>query len=120
MAEAFNVTGKTDLLVRHEGQNLFIGECKFWSGAKGFIETVEQLFGYQAWRDTKLAVVMFVKERDLTSIVAKARLALEEHEHFVTWTDAAMETELRCTVSWAGDDRRHADLNVFFVHTPEA
>ena len=118
MAEAFNVVGKTDLLVRHDGQNLFIGECKFWSGAKGFIETVEQLFGYQAWRDTKLAVVMFVKERDLTSVVTKARTALEQHPQFVKWADAATETELRCTVSWAGDDRRLVDLNVFFVHTP--
>lgn len=119
VAEAFNVTGKTDLLVRHDGQNLFIGECKFWSGPKGFIETVEQLFGYQAWRDTRLAVGMFVKERDLTSIVTKARAALEEHDQFVEWADAATETELRCTVSWAGDDRRRADLNVFFVHTPQ-
>lgn len=120
VAEAFNVSGKTDLLVRHDGQNLFVGECKFWSGPKGFIDTVDQLFGYQAWRDTKLAVVMFVRERDLTSIVAKARFALEQHEQFVEWGDAATDTELRCTVTWAGDDRRHADLNVFFVHTPDA
>ena len=28
-AEAFNVVGKTDLLVRYEGQNLFVGECRF-------------------------------------------------------------------------------------------
>jgi hypothetical protein len=34
-AEAFNVSGKTDILIRHaEGKNLFIGECKFWEGAK--------------------------------------------------------------------------------------
>jgi len=119
VAEAFNVSGKTDLLVRHDGQNLFVGECKFWSGAKGFIETVDQLFGYQAWRDSKLAVVMFVRERDLTSIVAKARSALEQHQQFVEWGAAATETELRCTVTWAGDERRFAELNVFFVHTPD-
>jgi hypothetical protein len=119
-AEAFNVSGKTDILVRHpEGRNLFIAECKFWSGRKGFKETIDQLFRYMAWRDTKLAIVMFVREKDLTAVVEKARSALEQHPHFVEWRDAAGETEVRATVSWPGDDRRHADLNVFLVHTPE-
>lgn len=118
-AEAFNVGGKTDILVRHsEGKNLFIAECKFWEGPKGFIATVDQLFGYTGWRDTKLAVVMFVREKGLTDVVEKAHEALAEHEQFVEWRYAADETELRATMSWPGDERRHADLNVFFVHTP--
>jgi hypothetical protein len=37
-AEAFNVTGKTDILLKWEGQNLFIAECKIWRGAKSFTE----------------------------------------------------------------------------------
>jgi hypothetical protein len=119
-AEAFNVSGKTDLLVRHpEGKNLFIGECKFWEGAKGFAETVDQLFRYAGWRDTKLAVVMFVREKGLTAVVEKAREALAEHEQFVGRGEEVNETELRATMSWPGDERRHADLNVFFVHVPE-
>ena len=52
-AEGFNFGGKTDILIRHEGRNLFIAECKFWSGQKGFTETLDQLFGYQAWRDLR-------------------------------------------------------------------
>jgi hypothetical protein len=118
-AEAFNVSGKTDILVRHpEGRNLLIGECKFWGGAKSFSETIDQLFGYRAWRDTKLAVVMFVREKDLTSVVEKARETLAAHPQFVEWRDAATETELRAKMSWPGDERQYADLNVFFVHTP--
>ena len=115
-AEAFNVAGKTDILIRHDDRNLFIAECKFWSGAKGFRETIDQLFGYRAWRDTKLAIVMFVREKDLTSIVEKAREELAAHPQFVAWATAATETELRARVSWPGDDRRVADLNVFLVH----
>lgn len=119
-AEAFNVGGKTDILVRHpEGKNLFIGECKFWEGVKGFSGTVDQLFRYAGWRDTKLAVVMFVREKGLTAVVEKARNALAEHGQFVRWREAAGETELRATMSWPGDEQRHADLNVFFVHVPE-
>jgi hypothetical protein len=117
-AEAFNQTGKTDILVRHEGDNLFIGECKFWSGPQGFADTIDQLFGYTGWRDTKLAIVMFVRQRGLTDIIEKARETLEGHERLVGWRDVAAENELRATMSWPGDERRHAYLNVFFIHLP--
>jgi hypothetical protein len=117
-AEAFNVSGKTDILIRYEGKSLFIGECKFWSGAKSFTDAIDQLFGYASWRDTKLALIVFVRETGLTEIIEKGREALAAHPQFVSSAEAAAETELRATVSWPGDERRHADLNVFFVHTP--
>lgn len=117
-AEAFNVNGKTDILVRYENQNIFIAECKFWSGAKSFTDTIDQLFRYTAWRDTKLALIVFVHEKDLTSILEKGRDALREHPQFVESEDAASETELRAKMSWPGDERRFSDLNVFFVHIP--
>jgi hypothetical protein len=117
-AEAFNFEGKTDILIRHDERNLFIAECKFWSGAKGFTDTIDQLFRYAAWRDTKLAIIMFVREKDLTSIIEKARNAFSEHPQFAESVQAVSETELRAKMSWPGDDRRYADLNVFFVQIP--
>jgi hypothetical protein len=65
-----------------------------------------------------LSIVMFVGERGLTEIVEKARGTLQEHPQFVSWKDAGAETELRAVVSWRGDEHRNADLNVFFIHTP--
>jgi hypothetical protein len=118
-AEAFNVSGKTDILIRHKGRNIFIAEGKFWGGAKAFGEAIDQLLGYAAWRDTKLALVVFVRERDLTSIIERAREALGQHTQFVESKEAASETELRATMSWPGDERRHADLNVFLIQVPE-
>ena len=118
-AEAFNFQGKTDVLIRHDNQNLFIAECKFWTGPKGFADTVDQLFRYRAWRDTKLAIVMFVRERDVTALGDKARDTLAAHPQFVRWEeDTSHELELRATVSWPGDDRRHATLTVFLASTP--
>jgi hypothetical protein len=116
-AEAFNVDGKTDILIRYEHKSLFIAECKFWQGAKGFTDAIGQLFGYASWRDTKLALIIFVREKGMTEIVEKGRSALAAHPQFVAWETAVGDTELRAIMSWPGDDRRHADLNVFFVHT---
>jgi hypothetical protein len=64
---------------------------------------------------------MFVRERDLTTIVEKARQTLADHPQFIEWADGdggQTETELRATVSWSGDDQRRADLAVFLVHLP--
>lgn len=119
-AEAFNNEGKTDILIRHEGRNLFICECKIWSGPEGFNDAIDQLFRYTGWRDTKLALVVFVREKGLTGILGKARATLEAHPQFVALKTVAEETELRARMRWPGDDQRLADLNVFFVHTPKA
>lgn len=53
--ETFNKTGKTDILLRHERSNVFIAECKFWTGKKGLLNTITQLLGYLTWRDSKAA-----------------------------------------------------------------
>ncbi|MFL6304375.1 MAG: hypothetical protein ACJ72H_12630, partial [Candidatus Sulfotelmatobacter sp.] len=53
--ETFNFQGKTDILIRDQGQNIFIAECKFWGGAKQSFETVDQILSYLSWRDTKAA-----------------------------------------------------------------
>lgn len=119
-AEAFNNEGKTDILIRHEGRNLFICECKFWTGAEGFREAIDQLFRYAGWRDTKLAIIIFAREKGLTTLLKKAKATLGRHPQFVAWKQAAEETELRATMHWPGDEERLADLNVFFVHTPQA
>jgi len=119
-AEAFNNEGKTDILIRYEGKSLFICGCKFWTGPEGFTDTIYQLFRYVGWRDTKLAIVMFVREKALTTILKRARTTLGRHPQFVAWATAAGETELRATMHWPGDDERLADLNVFFVHMPQA
>ena len=40
--ETFNFTGKTDILIRVQDRNIFIGECKFWGGEKAFLDTITQ------------------------------------------------------------------------------
>jgi len=51
--ETVDGNGKTDILIRHQDRNAFIGECKFWHGPKRFGEAIDQLLGYTVWRDTK-------------------------------------------------------------------
>lgn len=41
--ETFNKSGKTDILLRHAGKNVFIAELKFWRGGKAYLDTISQL-----------------------------------------------------------------------------
>ena len=69
--ETFNYQGKTDIIIKYNGQNLFVGECKFWKGPKGYTETIDQLLKYITWRDTKAAIFVFCKDVDPSVPVQK-------------------------------------------------
>lgn len=80
--ETFNGVGKTDILIRHKNANAFIAECKFWKGQKKMQEAIDQLLGYVTWRDTKTAVLLFSKQPDLSTVLAKADEAVKQHKNF--------------------------------------
>ena len=76
--ETFNASGKTDILIRSEGRNIFIAECKFWRGSKVFNEAIDQLLGYLTWRDSKCALFVFNKTKDSSAILQKMHEAMQE------------------------------------------
>jgi hypothetical protein len=80
--ETFNKIGKTDILIQNQqGENVFIAECKVWSGEGDVQPAVDQLFDrYVTWRDEKLALIIFNKSvRGFSAIIAKAIDALQNH-----------------------------------------
>lgn len=80
--EVFNGTGKTDLLVREADRNIFIGECKFWRGPKTITDTLDQLLSYLTWRDTKAALLLFIRGQNKTDVIEKALARFKEHPGF--------------------------------------
>lgn len=117
-AEAYNKSGKTDILIRVEDRNIFIAECKRWAGDKAAVEALDQLLGYTTWRDSKLALIFFVNRKDIKAVVEKARTILSGHASFARWLEPEDEGELKCALTWPDDPDRSAELAVFFVHLP--
>jgi len=117
-AEVFNKSGKTDLLLRVQDNNAFIGECKWWSGVKDLGRALDQLYGYSTWRDSRLALIFFVAARDPAAIVIKARETLAARREFDGWAPNEYDTELRCRIRWPDDASRTATLTVLFFHLP--
>ncbi|WP_214324865.1 hypothetical protein [Nonomuraea sediminis] len=70
--ELFNGAGKTDILIRERDRNVFIGERKVWDGAQTVTHAIDQLLGYLVWRDTKAALLMFIRTKDVTATIQSA------------------------------------------------
>ncbi len=121
VGEAFNYQGKTDILVAHQGRNLFIAECKFWKGPKGFTETVDQLLGYTCWRDTKTAIILFNKNKNFTKVLDQIEPIVEDHPSHVRTLKRPEEAEFGFVLRQPNDSERHLTLTVmaFDVPSPE-
>lgn len=117
--ETFNSTGKTDILIRHENSNVFIAECKFWTGQKGYLETITQLLGYLTWRDSKSAVIMFVQNKDLSSVLQTAKEVTPNHSNYLGFVDKKEDTWFNYRFHINDDPNREVKLAVLFFHIPE-
>lgn len=109
--ELFNGNGKTDILVRVEDRNAFIGECKFWKGSAGFTRAIEQLLGYVVWRDSKAALILFIKNKDATSVVSKAIQALSTHERHKRTIDS-VDQSIRSDFVFHADGDREREIHL--------
>lgn len=81
--ETFNGAGKTDIILTWKDRTAFIGECKVWDGPKKFADAIEQLFSYTTWRDTKAALILFIRSGEGTKIIATADQTVRDHPCFV-------------------------------------
>ena len=117
--ETFNKTGKTDILIRHESSNAFIAECKFWRGQKAYLDTITQLLGYLTWRDSKSAVIMFVRNKDLSSVIQTAEKVTSTHSNYLGFIDKKHDTWFDYRFHINGDPNREVKLGVLFFHIPE-
>lgn len=118
--ETFNVGGKTDILIRYEGKNVFIAECKFWSGPKELLEAIDQVLGYVGWRDTKTAVIVFNRNQDHTAVIQKIKETVPQHPCFKRALPNQGESNLRYVFHQPGDKNRDVLLAVLAFDVPAA
>lgn len=116
--ETFNKLGKTDILIRSQNRNIFIGECKFWGGPKILTETLTQLLGYTSWRDTKVAIIIFNRNKDFTRVLEQVRPATEAHPNFKRFVSQTSETRFNFVFGQPDDDQRELLLSILIFDIP--
>lgn len=116
--ETFNKSGKTDIIIRYEGKNAFVAECKFWGGKKQYLETIDQLFGYLTWRDSKTAIIIFVKNKDFTSVLSQIIESSSQHPCYSKFIDQKDETWFNFQFHFPDDTNKKVMLAILLFHTP--
>jgi hypothetical protein len=116
--ETFNKSGKTDILIRHEGKNLFVAECGIWKGAKQFLGKIDQLLSYLTWRDSKTALICFVRNKEFGAVVETIKKEIPSHACFVKAHPPVGEAWLRYEFSLKDDPSRSVKIAVLSFHYP--
>jgi hypothetical protein len=117
--ETFNADGKTDILIRVDGRNIFIAECKFWTGADGLHKAIDQLLGYTAWRDTKTAIVLFNRNRNTSAVLNQIPPTVKSHPHFKRDLPGFRhQSGFRFVLGQRGDPNRELILTVLVFDVP--
>jgi hypothetical protein len=116
--ETFNFQGKTDVLIRVDGKNVFIAECKFWKGEKAFLGTLDQLLSYLSWRDTKAAVLIFNRNADFSAVLAKIGETAPKHPLFKRDLGKAGESAFRYVFGQPNDSNREILVTVLAFDIP--
>ena len=117
--ETFNYEGKTDILIRYEGKNVFIAECKFWRGEKELIKAIDQLLGYTSWRDTKTALLLFNRQTEFSGVLEKICDVVKSHSCYKRDLGITQETVFRYLFHQPADVNRDLILTVMAFNVPK-
>ena len=117
--ETFNYEGKTDILIRSGGKNIFIAECMFWKGEKSLLEKIDQLLGYASWRDTKVAVLIFNRGTDFTTVVSQIPEVVRKHKNLKRQLEYESETGFRFVLHHKDDKNRELTLTALAYNIPK-
>lgn len=116
--ETFNYSGKTDILVRSNGKNIFIAECKYWGGPKMLMDTIDQILGYSSWRDTKVAIIVFCRRKNFSEVLKSILDTVLKHPNCKRLLKKDSETTFRFLFGHKDDPNREMYLTSLAFDVP--
>ena len=115
--ETFNYEGRTDILIRVNDRNIFIAECKFWTGPAGLTKALDQLLGYTAWRDTKTALLVFNRNKKMAMVLEKVTETVRDHPNYKA-EQTSSETKFRYVFGHRDDANREITVAILVFDIP--
>ena len=117
--ETFNRSGKADIILKYanDGTNLFIAECKFWHGSSEFLKAISQLLDrYLTWRDSKVAIMIFVKNKDFSNVLKTIKADISNHDYFTKYIGDKGESSFSYEFHLPQDDEKKVELEIMTFH----
>jgi hypothetical protein len=118
--ETFNGLRKSDILIREADRNIFVAECLVWDGEVKFRKKLDdQLLDYVVWRDTKAALIVFNRTKNLTSVIRTIQDVLSKHPQYVKKLDSPSDTSFKYIFRRLDDPEQHFYLTCLAFNVPE-
>ncbi|MBI3841569.1 MAG: hypothetical protein HY295_00200 [Thaumarchaeota archaeon] len=111
-AESINRKGKTDILIREGGSNLFIAECKIWRGKADFLSGISQLLSDSTWRDLYTAIIIFFKAKKISDVLQTVQKEISSHENYEKKVDKSDRSWFNYEFHYPGDKKIKIKLAV--------
>jgi hypothetical protein len=117
--ETFNKKGKTDIILKYsaDNTNLFVAECKFWKGPAEFHQAINQLFDrYLTWRDSKVALMFFVQNRDFSKVLETVKGEAKKHSYYKKVINYNGESSFSYVYRLPNDEDKEVFLEIILFH----
>jgi hypothetical protein len=73
-------------------------------------EALRQIFKYLVWRDTKAAIILFIRNKDVTAVIKKAVEKIEAHRNYKRRGPAHDDERADFVMHATGDPDREINL----------
>ena len=81
-------------------------------------ETIDQLLGYSSWRDTKVAVLVFNRNKSLSKVLESVQATTSSHSNCKRVIGPQSETSFRYVFSHLNDANREMTVTVMVFDVP--
>jgi hypothetical protein len=98
-----------------------VGTCSSQSTSSGkasLTKTIDQLLGYLSRRDTKTAIILFNRTKNLSTVLKQVPDIVRKHASFIREEPSQSETRFRFALHHRDDPDRHIVVTVLCFDVP--
>ncbi len=85
---------------------------------KDLLETIDQILGYSSWRDTKVAIIIFNRNKNFSAILASIKEAVPQHSNFKRVVPNSGESMSRFVLAHKDDPSREMLVTLLAFDVP--
>jgi len=83
------------------------------------MEAVDQLLGYLTHRDSKIALMFFVDQKELSTIIHTIKTDISSHPNHIRHLKDSYETSLTYEFSLPEDSKKIIHVEIMLFHFPK-
>lgn len=96
---------------------LLWGIIGVWDESSEFLKAISQLFDrYLTWRDSKVALMLFVKNKDISNVVKTIKNDISQHEYYLKYKSDRGESSFSYEFHLPNDKAKKVELEVMTFH----